>query len=143
MRCSTARAIRWRTALGVIAPMVVFTSGGSEANNMALKGIAVERLLVSAIEHPSVLEAQGPRAAPVEADPGTASGVVDLECPGPPAAGPRALISVMLANNETGIVQPVRDVVALAQPMARWFTPMRCRLSARSRSISACSASTA
>ena len=44
-------------ALGVIAPMVVFTSGGSEANNMALKGAPVERMLVSAIEHPSVLEA--------------------------------------------------------------------------------------
>ncbi len=44
-------------AVGVIAPMVVFTSGGSEANNMALKGVAVERLIVSAVEHPSVIEA--------------------------------------------------------------------------------------
>ena len=43
-------------ALGAIAPMVVFTSGGSEANNLALKGAPVRRLIVSAIEHPSVLE---------------------------------------------------------------------------------------
>ena len=44
-------------ALGVIAPMVVFTSGGSEANNLAIKGAAVDRLIISAIEHPSVMEA--------------------------------------------------------------------------------------
>jgi carboxymethylenebutenolidase len=37
--------------------MLVFTSGGSEANNLALKGAQVERLLISAIEHPSVMEA--------------------------------------------------------------------------------------
>src|SRR5439155_5383612 len=44
-------------ALGVIPPMVIFTSGGSEANNLAIKGAPVDRLLVSATEHPSVIEA--------------------------------------------------------------------------------------
>ena len=102
-------------ALGVIAPMVVFTSGGSEANNMALKGAPVERLLVSAIEHPSVLAAAGASGKPVELIPVTASGVIDLDALARLLPGPRALVSVMLANNETGIIQPVRGVVALAQ----------------------------
>src|SRR5437764_504228 len=43
--------------LGVLPAMIVFTGSGSEANNLALKGTSAERILVSAIEHPSVLEA--------------------------------------------------------------------------------------
>jgi len=43
-------------ALGALPGMVIFTSGGSEANNLAVKGTAVERMLVSAVEHPSVIE---------------------------------------------------------------------------------------
>ena len=42
--------------IGVIAPMISFTSGGSEANNLAIKSAPVERLLISAIEHPAVIE---------------------------------------------------------------------------------------
>ena len=53
-------------ALGATAPMVVFTSGGSEANNLALRGVAAERILVSAIEHPSVIEAAKASGKPVE-----------------------------------------------------------------------------
>jgi cysteine desulfurase len=44
-------------ALGTIAPTLVFTSGGSESCNMALRGVDVDRIIVSAIEHPCVLEA--------------------------------------------------------------------------------------
>ena len=101
-------------ALGVIAPMVVFTSGGSEANNLVIKGAPVERLLVSAIEHPSVLEAAKASGKPFELIPVTTEGVVDLEALARMLPGPRALVSVMLANNETGIIQPVREVAALA-----------------------------
>jgi cysteine desulfurase len=102
-------------ALGVIAPMVVFTSGGSEANNLALKGAPAERLIVSAIEHPSVLEAAQAAGKPVDILPVDGEGLVDL------AAlerllktGPKALVSVMFANNETGVIEPVRDIAALA-----------------------------
>ncbi|WP_119391448.1 cysteine desulfurase family protein [Taklimakanibacter lacteus] len=102
-------------ALGVLAPMVVFTSGGSEANNLALKGVAVERLIVSAIEHPSVLEAAKATGKPVAILPVDARGIVDLEALDRLlGAGPKALVSVMLANNETGVIEPIRDVVALA-----------------------------
>lgn len=102
-------------ALGVIAPMVVFTSGGSEANNLALKGAPVERLIVSAVEHPSVIEAARASGKPVDMLPVDGEGVVDLSALEKLlAAGPKALVAVMLANNETGVIQPVRDVAALA-----------------------------
>lgn len=102
-------------ALGVIAPMVVFTSGGSEANNLALKGAPVQRLIVSAVEHPSVIEAAKTSGKPVEILPVDGEGVVDLAALDRLlAAGPKALVAVMLANNETGVIQPLRDVVALA-----------------------------
>lgn len=102
-------------AVGVIAPMVVFTSGGSEANNMALKGAPAERLIVSAIEHPSVLEAAKASGKKVEVLPVDGDGVADLAALERLLKGPRALVSVMLANNETGVIQPVAEIVRLAQ----------------------------
>ncbi|MBL8893514.1 MAG: cysteine desulfurase, partial [Rhizobiales bacterium] len=94
--------------------MVVFTSGGSEANNLALRGAKVERLLVSAIEHPSVLEAARASGKTVQIIPVTPAGIIDLEMLEAALPGAPALVSIMLANNETGIIQPVREVVALA-----------------------------
>jgi cysteine desulfurase len=102
-------------AVGVIAPMVVFTSGGSEANNMALKGAPVERIIVSAVEHPSVLQAATASGKPVGIIPVDGNGVIDLGALEELLHGPKALVSVMAANNETGVVQPVADVVRLAQ----------------------------
>nr|WP_245414626.1 cysteine desulfurase family protein [Aestuariivirga litoralis] len=102
-------------AVGVIAPMVVFTSGGSEANNMILKGAPVERIIVSAVEHPSVLQAATASGKPVGIIPVDGNGVIDLEALAELLHGPRALVSVMAANNETGVVQPLAEVVRLAQ----------------------------
>ena len=101
--------------IGVIAPMISFTSGGSEANNLAIKGAPVERILASAIEHPSVIEATKAVRKPAEFIPVTVEGVVDLEVLEKMLEGPKALVSVMLANNETGVIQPLREIVALAQ----------------------------
>ncbi|MBC8036379.1 MAG: cysteine desulfurase [Rhizobiales bacterium] len=101
-------------AIGAIAPMISFTSGGSEANNLALKSAPVERILVSAIEHPAVLKSAKASGKPVLVIPVTAEGVVDLEALAKLLEGPKALVSVMLANNETGVIQPVREVAALA-----------------------------
>ncbi len=93
---------------------VVFTSGGTEANNLALRGLAQgRRVLVSAGEHPSVLEAvDGAAQVPLGLD-----GTIDLARLAEMLAGdPQpALISVMLANNETGVIQPLDAVVALAR----------------------------
>src|SRR6185436_11911890 len=66
-------------AMGALPALVVFTSGGSEANNMVLKGAPAERLIVSAIEHPSVLEAAKASGKPVEILPVNGDGVVELE----------------------------------------------------------------
>lgn len=107
---------RLARAVGVIAPMVVFTASGSEANNLAIKGAPVERLIVSAIEHPSVLEAARASAKPVELLPVDGDGVADLAALERMLAhGPRALVSLMLANNETGVIQPVAEAARLAQ----------------------------
>jgi cysteine desulfurase len=102
-------------AVGVIAPMVVFTGSGTEANNLAIKGAPVERIIVSSIEHPAVLEAAKASGKPVQVIPVTAHGVLDLGALEDALPGPKALVSVMLANNETGVIQPIRDVMAMAQ----------------------------
>jgi cysteine desulfurase len=91
--------------IGCLPQMLTFTSGGSEANNMALRGVAVERVLVSAIEHPSVLAAARAGGKPVEIIPVDAQGRIDLSALDRMLAGPKALVSIMLANNETGVLQ--------------------------------------
>jgi cysteine desulfurase len=107
--------------VGAHPSAVVFTSGGTEANNLALRGVAarggVDRVLVSAIEHPSVLGAAGATGLSVETVPVTRAGVVELDALAEALStgGGRALVSVMSANNETGVTQPVEDVVALAR----------------------------
>ena len=91
---------------------VVFTSGGTEANMLALSPALGDVLLVSAIEHPSVRS--GGRFAAAEDIPVTAAGVVDLAALERLLAGrSRPLVSLMLANNETGVIQPVAEAAAL------------------------------
>jgi cysteine desulfurase len=97
--------------VGASPANIVFTSGGTEANNQALRGFDGP-VLVSAVEHDSVLGVRADaRIVDVDAD-----GVLSLEhlhemlarCEEP------ALVSVMRANNETGVMQPIGDVVRLA-----------------------------
>lgn len=95
--------------VGALPTEVVFTSGGTEANNMALRGH--QRVLVSAIEHESVLKAV-PEAERIPVD---GNGLIDLGALERMLAVRPALVSVMLANNETGVIQPVGDVVRLAR----------------------------
>ena len=106
---------------GAIPADVVFTSGGTEANATALSPAwsagaghpGFDRLLVSAIEHPSV--AQGGRFATekVARIPVTEAGIVDLDALRSALRLGPALVSVMLANNETGVIQPICDVADL------------------------------
>ena len=98
--------------VGVTARDVVFTSGGTEANMLALTPALGEVLLISAIEHPSVRS--GGRFAAAEDVPVTAAGVIDLAALERQLAGrSRPLVSLMLANNETGVIQPVAEAAAL------------------------------
>ena len=104
---------------------VVFTGGGTEANNLALRGFAARAgggltLVLSAVEHPAtdapaaVLAAAG---ATVKRVPVDALGVVDpaaVEQALGAVSGP-ALVSVLLAQNETGVLQPLRAIAAAAK----------------------------
>jgi cysteine desulfurase len=109
---------------------VIFTSGATEANALALWGAVeaamdagkpIARLLVSAIEHKSVLktaEAIGERVAGIRLEmvPVTADGVVDIQALTILLHGEgRALVAVMAANNETGVVQPVAEISRLCR----------------------------
>ncbi len=106
---------------------IVFTSGGTESANLAVfgtLGAAVHQgrpasVLSSAVEHPAVREscraaAQSPpvtwREVPV-----TACGLVELDALAEQLEDVTALVAVMLANNETGVVQPVADVAAMVR----------------------------
>jgi cysteine desulfurase len=98
--------------VGAASRDVVFTSGGTEANMLALSPALGDTLLVSTIEHPSVRS--GGRFGVAEDIPVTPAGVVDLAALQRLLAGrSRPLVSVMLANNETGVIQPVAEVAAI------------------------------
>ncbi|HYH21008.1 MAG TPA: cysteine desulfurase family protein [Azospirillum sp.] len=99
-------------ALAGVAPTrVVFTSGGTEANNLALRGFPGRRVLVSAVEHDSVLGAV-PDAERLPVD---AHGVVDLMAlERRLAEGGPALVSLQRVNNETGVIQPVVEAARIA-----------------------------
>ena len=111
-------------AVGGQPENVVFTSGGTEANSLALTpglrrgGIPVQRLLVSAIEHASVLAGGRFPAAAISAVGVMPSGVVDLDRLRAALDGPPAQVSVMLANNETGAIQPVAEVAGIVRAAA-------------------------
>ncbi len=108
-------------AVGASPRNLVFTSGGTEANALALapglrrgSGLPVQRLLVSAIEHASVLSGGRFPAEAIEQVGVISSGLLDLDrLRVMLAGGPPALVSVMLANNETGAIQPVGEAAEI------------------------------
>jgi cysteine desulfurase len=114
---------RERTAalLGAHADEVVFTSGATEANNLALFGLAGDmagHVVVSPIEHPSVTEPVARlerQDFTVDRLPVDAAGVVRPEALSGQLRPDTRLVSVMLANHETGAVQPVRELAAMAE----------------------------
>jgi cysteine desulfurase len=106
---------------------VVFTSGGTEANRMALSPAletpehkaGFDRLVISSVEHASVRGGSGFAAGQVEEIPVTGDGAVDLGAlerrlaDGQRQGGRPPLVSIMAANNETGVIQPVEAAAAL------------------------------
>lgn len=109
-----------RAATGLRSYRVVFTSGGTEANHLALHRFARlppegnrRRILLSAIEHPCVgKQAAWFRAAgfQVELIPVDSGGVIDLQWTLARLDTTVAAVAVMLANNETGVIQPVEEI---------------------------------
>ena len=111
------------TLVGATAREITFTSGATESNNLAISGVAAtappdrRHIVVSAIEHKSVLESakalseRGWRVtiAPVQRD-----GRLDLDRLRDIVDGSTAIVSVMAANNEIGVVQPMAEIAAIA-----------------------------
>ena len=111
--------------VGVKAESVVFVSGGTEANALAIESAAqagFERIVVGATEHDAVLENTRSTGLPLEIWPVEANGVADLGWLADSLArGPRALVCLMLANNETGVIQPVAEAAELVRAAGGWL----------------------
>ena len=107
----TARE-RCANALGCDPREIVFTSGGTEADALALRGLSPRKIVTTAVEHPAVLDAC--RGVETVRVPVTRDGALDLDALR--AALPGASIcSVMMANNETGVLFPIAEVGALCR----------------------------
>ncbi|HNS45037.1 MAG TPA: cysteine desulfurase family protein, partial [Alphaproteobacteria bacterium] len=111
-RIETARR-QVAATLNVDAQQVIFNSGATEGNTTVFKGFEGKRILASAIEHPSIMDC----GVALETIPVTSDGVVDLDAfKKMLSSGPSpALVSVMTANNETGVIQPVAEIAKLAK----------------------------
>lgn len=115
-RLKILRAIEAHESKGNAGVRVIFTASGTEANNTALQGLKGYHILVSAIEHASILKGkhteQNLRILPVQKN-----GMLDLhalekilaDTPSP------KLVSVMMVNNETGVIQPIAEIVRIAR----------------------------
>jgi cysteine desulfurase len=116
--------------IGAGSKDVIFTSGATEANNLAIKGAAKARqgerdhLVTVASEHKAVLdpirrlEREG---WTVTVLPVNGNGLIDLGAVEQAVTTRTALVSVMTANNEIGVLQPIRDAAVLAHAKGAWF----------------------
>ncbi len=113
-------------AIGARAQDVVFTSGGTEANALALNGIVAQlegqcTLLVSAIEHEAVTKNAGYVGVPVETVYVTTDGVIDLNwlrdrlAKWDLAKDGMPVLALMMANNETGVLQPIAEAATMVR----------------------------
>jgi cysteine desulfurase len=102
--------------VGTPAGSVTFVSGGTEANALAIQSAKVDRIIISAIEHDAVTETAKVSGLPVEVLPVDGDGVADLQWLAKALEAPgKMLVCLMLANNETGVIQPVAEASALVR----------------------------
>lgn len=115
-------------AIGAVPSEIVFTGGGTEADNLALKGAALKarprgnHIITTSVEHHAVLhsaewlESQGFRVTflPVSGD-----GLVDLDALRSALSAETVLVSIMLANNEVGTIEPVAEVAAIVHESSK------------------------
>ncbi len=113
------------TLLHARPPEITFTSGGTESDNLALFGLlhAGDHLVASSIEHDAVLHAADAlesRGVLVTRVPCDRNGVVQPSAIAAALTANTRLVSVMLANNETGVLQPVADIADVAHQSGAW-----------------------
>jgi cysteine desulfurase len=123
-RVETARA-KVAELVGADSASVVFSSGGTESNAQAIASALAagfDRLIVCASEHPCVAEAAMASGKPVKVLPVDARGVIDmgrlselLRAPG------KAVVAVHHANNESGVIQPIREAATLVREAGGWL----------------------
>jgi cysteine desulfurase len=111
---------RVATLIGARPEDIVFTGGGTEADNLAVLGpeLAHPRLVISAVEHPAVdvpARVRRARGCSLVVLPVDGTGQVDLAAAQAELAQPCGLLSVILAQNETGVIQPVARLAQLAR----------------------------
>jgi len=115
--------------IGATPREIVFTSGATESNNLAIRGVAARtppdrrHIVVSAIEHKSVLEvahALGREGWRVSVVPVSRAGLIDLEALEAVAAG-AGIVSVIAANNEIGVIQPLVEIAAITRAAGALF----------------------
>jgi cysteine desulfurase len=120
----TARAAVAELA-GVASSAVTFTSGGTEANALAIESAVAAgfgRILVGATEHAAVRACAQACGVAVEMWPVDGDGVADLAwLQRALSSGPPALVCLMLANNETGVIQPVAQASRVARAAEAWL----------------------
>lgn len=120
--------------LGARADQVIFTSGGTESNNLLLNGFSQQaciqgraeknirgRVAISAIEHMSLLEPAQHLASNVDIVPVDENGCINLQAVEQVITGQTSLISVMSANNETGVIQNLSPLIDLARERHCFF----------------------
>lgn len=103
------------SAIGCDRNELTFTSGGTEANNWVFAGLEGKHVVLSAIEHASVLEAAAAHRCRITLVEPDANGVILPEAVEKAIAPDTALISVQYANNETGVIHPVEEIGRLAR----------------------------
>jgi cysteine desulfurase len=107
---------------GAAAREIVFTSGATESNNLAIKGAGAQHIVTMKTEHRAVLDPAARSGARVTSLAPLADGLIDLDAlreaidPGEPT-----LVSVMAANNEIGVIQPVREIGAICREKRAMF----------------------
>ncbi len=98
--------------LGAKASEIIFTAGGTEANNLAIHGVMAEhpnaKLVISAIEHPSIIEPA--KRYKKEICPVDSTGIINLKALRDLIDDQTVLVSVMYVNNEIGVIEPISDV---------------------------------
>jgi len=106
---------------GADAGGVIFTSGGTEADNLAVLGSAAARpgpMVISAVEHPAVMDAAAASGQEVRVAPVDAEGLVDLDALRLLLDTSVTLVSVQLANHETGVIQPLASIARRVRRLA-------------------------
>jgi cysteine desulfurase len=99
---------------------ILFTSGGTESNNLVFRNFADKKVIISAIEHSSIIR-ENNLSKNVLKIPVDANGIVDLEFLKENISADTAIVSVMMVNNEIGSIQPIHDIVKIVRDANKKF----------------------